>query len=741
MKRSLIVLVLMVLSLTAHSEDGSRLWLRYEPLQAEMAGIVAGSISSVHADLTQPSLAVAVDELQKAFQGFIGKNVPHTTRLQDRSVVLAVKGSRLATRLGINAELQGMHRDGFIIRPIVRNRQSYIVIASPTQVGVLYGVFHLLRTIKVGEFSPGMTIKSEPKFDLRMLNHWANLDGTIERGYAGPSIWRWDELPGVISPRYIEYARANASIGINGMTPNNVNADPLILSDEFLPKLKALADAFRPYGVRLFVSINFSSPRIIGGLPNSDPFEENVQQWWKTRVNDIYRLIPDFGGFLVKANSEGQPGPMDYGRTHVDGANMIAAALQPHGGIVIWRSFVYEPDGIDRANEAYLEFVPYDGLYAPNVIIQAKQGAVDFQPREPFSPKFGAMKKTALMVEFQITQEYTGFSNHLVFLAPQNEETLRAETYAFGPGSTVARMTDGTLLPNRINAIAGVSNIGAETNWTGHHFAQANWYAFGRQAWDHELSSEQIANEWIRMTFTSDPAFVEPVKQMMLSSWETVVNYMMPLGLHHIFGWDHHYGPEPWTDVAGARPDWLPRYYHQASKYGIGFNRTRSGSEHVDQYNQPLSDKFNDINTVPENLLLWFHHVPWDHKMKNGRTLWAEMAHKYQEGVDSVRSFQRTWDRMEELIDSERFRHVQSRLRIQSRDAIWWRDAVMLYFQTYSGMPIPHELERPIHDLEDMKRVRLPLRHFHYWLPHFYWKPAVRPNPADTRPEDPSRYF
>ena len=729
------------ISFTAVAEDGSRLWLRYEPLNTETANVLNRSVTSIQGDMTQPSIQAAVRELQMAFKGFTGVDIPVSTRATNNSIRLVVGGTRDADRLGLTSELKAMHRDGYLIRPITRNRITQIVIASPTQVGVLYGVFHWLRTVKTGQFNPGLIAKSEPKFDVRMLNHWANLDGTVERGYAGPSLILWDELPGVICPRYAEYARANASIGINGMTPNNVNADPLILSDEFLPKLKALADVFRPYGVRLYVSINFSSPRIIGGLPNSDPLEKSVQDWWKTRVSDIYRLIPDFGGFLVKANSEGQPGPMDYGRTHVDGANMIAAALKPHGGIVIWRSFVYEADDIDRANEAYIEFVPYDGLYADNVIIQAKQGAVDFQPREPFSPKFGAMKETALMVEFQITQEYTGFSNHLVFLAPQNEETLRAETYAFGPGSTVARMTDGTLLPDRINAIAAVSNIGRETNWTGHHFAQANWYAFGRQSWDHELSSAQIADEWVRMTFTNDPEFVKPVTNMMLSSWETVVNYMMPLGLHHIFAWDHHYGPEPWTDIPGARADWLPRYYHQASEKGIGFNRTRTGSGHVDQYNQPLSDKFNDINTVPENLILWFHHVPWDHKMRNGRTLWAELAHKYQEGVDSVRSYQKTWDRMERFVDPQRFKHVQSRLRLQSRDAIWWRDAVMLYFQTYSRMPIPHELERPIHDLEDLKRVKLPLRHFHYWLPHFYWTPALRQNLSDPRPIDPERYF
>jgi len=711
MMQKSIFLVLMVFSIFAYAEDGSRLWLRYEPLPAEQASRLGAAIQSVHADLTMASLAAGVEELQKAMKGFIGKELLHSPRLQGNSVVMVVAGSRLAARFGLNDELRAMHRDGFIIRPITRNRQSYLVIASPTQVGVLYGVFHLIRSIQIGEFTAQLSVKTEPHFDVRILNHWDNLNGTVERGYAGRSIWLWDELPGTLSPRYKAYARANASIGINAMTPNNVNADPLILSREYLYKVQALANVFRPYGVRMYLSINFASPMVLDGLPTADPLVPEVRQWWIDKVNEIYKLIPDFGGFLVKANSEGQPGPLDFGRTHVDGANMIAEALKPHGGIVMWRAFVYEPDGIDRAKEAYLEFVPYDGQYHPNVTIQAKSGPVDFQPREPFSPIFNGLRKTGVTVEVQITQEYTGWSDHLVYLGLQNTEMLKSETYAFGPGSTVARMTDGTLIPGRVSAFAGVANIGRDANWTGHHFAQANWYAFGRQGWDHELCPEKIADEWIRMTFTSDTAFRYPVREMMMSSLETVIDYMQPLGLHHIFAWDHHYGPEPWCYVPGARPDWLPRYYHQASEKGIGFNRTRTGSGAVDQYEQPLADRFNDIKTTPEIFLLWFHHVPWDHKMKSGKTLWDEMAHIYQRGVDSVRSFQKTWDRMEPFVDAERFRHVQSRLRKQIRSAVWWRDAVLLYFQTYSRMPIPHHLERPINDLEYYKQIRLPYLH------------------------------
>jgi len=692
-------------------EDGSRLWLRYEPVSDALSGKLAINVTSIFADTRNPSISLAAKELQDALYGFTGRQVAASRNLENGSLVLVTGGSALARRLGVAAELQKMHKDGYLIRQVRQGRRNFTVIASPTAVGVLYGTFHWIRTVQTGEYAPDMSIVTEPKFDLRMLNHWDNLNGTIERGYAGRSLWKWAELPGTISPRYAQYARANASVGINGMTPNNVNADPQILSDEYLLKLKALADIFRPYGIRLFVSANMASPAVLGGLPNSDPMEKEVREWWKNKVNDIYRLIPDFGGFLVKANSEGQPGPMDYGRTHADGANMLAEALKPWAGLVIWRAFVYDPGEVDRAKQALLEMKPFDGVFAENVIIQAKNGPVDFQPREPFSPIFAQMEKTPTMVELQITQEYTGFSNHLVFLGPQNEEALKFDTWARGEGTTVAEMTDGTFVPTRVTAIAGVANIGEDTNWCGHHFAQDNWYAFGRQAWDHELTSEKIADEWIRMTFNSNPEFLEPIKDMMLSSHETVVNYMMPLGLHHLFAWEHHYGPEPWCYVPGAREDWLPRYYHNASEKGIGFDRTRNGSGAVDQYHPPLNDMYNDIATCPENLLLWFHHVPWTHKMKNGRTLWDELCHKYQQGVDSVRSYQKTWDRLEAMVDSERHRHVQSRLRIQSRDAIWWRDAILLYFQTYSKLPIPYHLERPVHDLEDLKKIKLDMRH------------------------------
>ncbi len=711
MKRFVFLIWFFNVVVLVNAENGSRLWLRYETVPPSLGSELLEKITAIQHNSQNPSMIVAANELQEAMMGFTGARIPVVGKPDAPGILLVTANTRMARRLGLNAELRNMHPDGYLIKTARLNNVTHTIIASPTETGVLYGSFDWIRQIQSGNYDHQIIVKSEPHFDLRMLNHWDNLDGTIERGYAGYSLWKWDELADVLSPRYEQYARANASVGINASVPNSVNANPQVLTPEYLEKLKALADVFRPYGIQLFISVNFASPAALGYLPHSDPFDPAVQQWWKDKAKEIYRLIPDFGGFLVKANSEGQPGPMDYGRNHADGANMLAAALKPYGGLVIWRAFVYDPGDKDRAIQAFDEFMPFDGIFADNVIIQVKNGPVDFQPREPFSPLFGAMKETQVMMELQITQEYTGFSNHLVFLGSQNEEALKSDTWAYGEGSTVARVTDGTLIPHPVSAIAGVANTGEDTNWTGHHFGQANWYAFGRQAWNHTLTSEQIADEWIKATFTSNPDFLEPVKDLMLNSHEAVVNYMMPLGLHHLFAWGHHYGPEPWCDVPGAREDWLPRYYHKASEYGIGFDRTRNGSGAVDQYFPPLNDMYNNVETTPEEFLLWFHHLPWNHTMKNGRTLWDEMAFKYQEGVDSVRSFQKTWDRMEPFIDQERFRHVQSRLRTQVRDAVWWRDAIMLYFQTYSGLPIPYELERPVHDLEDLMKIQLDLKH------------------------------
>ncbi|WP_185116826.1 alpha-glucuronidase [Dysgonomonas massiliensis] len=676
MKKITIILYSLFLVLSyLKAEDGSRLWLRFDKAENTAANIVYMQ------KRYSATLAVAMQELKTYWKG------------QEVEFVVDKKLKNL--------------KDGYLIK----GYDQKITIYAGKDEGILYGAYHLLRLQQSKADVKNLDIEEKPSYDIRILNHWDNLDGTIERGYAGYSLWKWDELPNTLSPRYKEYARANASIGINATVLNNVNASPDILKAEYLEKVKALADVFRPYGLKVYLSVNFSSPKVIGGLENSDPLNKDVQKWWKEKAKEIYSLIPDFGGFLVKANSEGQPGPQDYGRTHADGANMLADVLKPYDGIVMWRAFVYNPNNEDRAKQAYMEFVPLDGQFRDNVIIQIKNGPVDFQPREPFAPLFGALKNTAEMVEFQITQEYLGFSNHLAYLAPLFKEALDSDTYSDGEGSTVAKLTDGTLRKQSKTAISAVSNIGADVNWCGHHFAQANWYAFGRLAWNHQLSSEQIADEWLKMTFNDDKNFVDPIKSLMLDSREAVVNYMMPMGLHHIFAWEHHYGPEPWCTIPGARADWLPAYYHNADKAGLGFDRTKTGSNAVAQYFPPLDGVYGNIATCPENLILWFHHVAWDYKMKNGRIMWDELCYKYDEGVQQVREFQKTWDRVEDFVDKQRFTEVQSKLKIQAKDAVWWKDACLLYFQTFSNRPIPYDIERPIHELDDLKKIKLDMKH------------------------------
>ena len=637
------------------AEDGSHLWLRL-PVNAH---------AEISAPRQSPTLNIAVEELQQAWKG-------------------------APVRLVIQKDKQ-LQAEGFRIR----HEDNKITLTSPTETGLLYAAYHLLRMQETGQNVVEAQTTENPAYNLRILNHWDNMDRTVERGYAGQSLWNWEELPNTLSDRYKEYARANASIGINGTVLNNVNASPKILSAEYLQKVKALADIFRPYGLRVYLSVNFASPMALNSLSTADPLDKEVIRWWKNKVKEIYRIIPDFGGFLVKANSEGQPGPCDFGRTHAEGANMLADALKPYKGIVMWRAFVYSPSDADRAKQAYLEFEPLDGQFRNNVIVQVKNGPIDFQPREPYSPLFGAMQHTPLMAEFQVTQEYLGHSNHLAYLAP-----MWKEFFEF-------------VAPASLKAVAGVANIGTDANWCGHTFAQANWYAFGRLAWQPSLSSGNIADEWLKQTFGSQPSDISAqLKKMMLDSHEAVVNYMMPLGLHHIFAWGHHYGPEPWCSIPGARPDWLPSYYHRADKQGIGFDRSSKGSNAVAQYPETLAKQYDNIDTCPEEYLLWFHHVPWSHRMKSGRSLWDELCHHYDNGVRQVRDFQKIWDAAEKYIDAERFHEVQSKLKIQARDAVWWKDACLLYFQEFSGMPIPYEIERPIHELKDLQKVHLPISNY-----------------------------
>ncbi|ROT22279.1 alpha-glucuronidase [Muribaculaceae bacterium Isolate-110 (HZI)] len=591
----------------------------------------------------------------------------------------------------IRVETRSRPSDGNDSYEITR-QDDRITITAPTDLGALYGAYHLARLSASGAHVPSH-ISESPAFALRILNHWDNLDGTIERGYAGRSMWKWDELPDVMSPRYADYARRNASIGINATVLNNVNASPLILSTPYLHKIKALADTFRPYGIKVFLSVNFATPMALDSLPTADPLDPAVQKWWKRKADEIYSLIPDFGGFLVKANSEGQPGPMDFGRTHAEGANMLARALRPHHGIVMWRAFVYSPIDADRAKQAYMEFQPLDGRFDPNVIIQIKNGPIDFQPREAYSPLFGAMPATPQMVEFQVTQEYLGHANHLAFLAPMWQEFF------------------SQVSPASLKAVAGVANVGDDPNMTGHPLADANWYAFGRLAWDPTLTPEAIAGEWI------DSRLIDPAEtpadirrsliDMFTTSRETVVDYMMPLGLHHIFAWGHHYGPEPWCDIEGARPDWMPSYYHRADKAGLGFDRTPSGSDAVSQYPDSLRSVYADISTCPENLLLWFHHVPWDHRMQSGRTMWQELCHRYATGAARAARYQHVWADARPYVSPAIWTDVNRRLITQARDAQWWKDACVLYFSQFSSQAPTPEVYPIHHTLPDLKHINL----------------------------------
>lgn len=552
------------------------------------------------------------------------------------------------------------------------------------------------------------------KFELRLLNHWDNPDGTIERGYAGRSIWKWEEIPAgkkqmpaTLKSRYEEYGRINQAYGINGTVLNNVNAKPMMLSRPMLQKTAKIADILRPYGIKVYLSINFASPKALGELNTADPLDSRVQAWWKKKADEIYKLIPDFGGFLVKANSEGEPGPMDYGRSHVDGANMLADALQPHGGIVMWRAFVYSAKGGDRANQAYDEFIGFDGMFKDNVIIQIKNGPIDFQPREPVSPLFFALKKTKMMVEFQITQEYTGGSIQTCFLAPMWREFF----------DTLNMVEDR----QPIVGVAGVANIGDADNWTANDLAMANWYAFGRLANDSEASSREIAEDFLSENFSKDPRFVRPMAQLLLKSREAVVDYMMPLGLHHIFAGGHHYGPEPWCNPKGWREDWLPRFYHRADTIGIGFNRTdhdepclagSAGSNNVAQYPEPLRTLYNNIGTCPENLLLWFHHVKWDHTMSNGLSLWDNLCYSYDRGVRQAHDFVTTWMAVKLYVKEDVYQRQLTRFQRQAKDAQWWRDACLLYFQTFANRPLPPDCPAPVHKLDDLMKYHLDIDNY-----------------------------
>ncbi|MGO4911028.1 alpha-glucuronidase family glycosyl hydrolase [Leeuwenhoekiella sp. W20_SRS_FM14] len=703
--KKLLFLIMLCVSMHSYSQDAYNLWLQYHPIQNEtLSKEYTAILNTVELRSTTPTSAVIKNELNIAVPAMLSINPNFAT--SSPTLLISKVADLSKTESEQLSSTQEIGSEGFYIKPIQVNKKKLLLITATTDKGLLYGTYYLLNQMQQNNSLQNIDVLENPQLQKRLLNHWDNLDRTVERGYAGFSIWDWHLLPEVIKKEYIDYARANASIGINGTVLNNVNASAEILEPFYLEKVKALADAFRPYGIQVYLTARFSAPIEIGGLETADPLNKEVRSWWNQKVKEIYTQIPDFGGFLVKANSEGQPGPNNYGRSHVDGANMLAEALEPHNGIVMWRAFVYsdeKPD--DRAKQAYTEFVPFDGTFKDNVLVQVKNGAIDFQPREPFHPLFGAMPNSSLMIEFQITQEYLGGISHLTFLPKLFEETLQEDTFRQGAGSTVAKVIDGSLSSKKLTGIAGVSNIGTAHNWTGHPFAQANWYGYGRLAWNPILKAENIAKEWLKMTFTSNPKFVEPMTRLLLNSREAAVDYRTPLGLHHIMAAGHHQGPGPWVDYLG-RADWNSVYYHKADKNGIGFDRTKTGSNALEQYAPELQERYNDPKTTPENYLLWFHHLPWDYTLNNGNTLWYNLAQHYQNGVEAVENMSTTWQQMKPYVGTDVFTETEMLLKLQLKEAQWWRDACLLYFQEFSQLEMPAFIPKAPHTLGYYKNFR-----------------------------------
>lgn len=678
------------------AEDGYRLWLRYdlltnEALKTNYQELFSGIISAEKGLVAK----TAIKELQDGLETMLGMEIPviPTTVSGGKTIVTGTLNSRALKSAFTALKLGELRPEGYAIFTYGDN--FYLIGADDR--GLLYGSFEFLRLVRNGKMNTGVKIVENPKVKVRILNHWDNLDRTIERGYAGFSIFNWHELPDYLDVRYTDYARANASIGINGAVVTNVNANALIFRSDYIEKFKALADVFRPYGVKLYLTARFSAPIELGGLKTADPLDPTVAAWWKKTVDEIYQKIPDFGGFLVKANSEGQPGPQQYNRNHADGANMLADAVAPHGGIVMWRAFVYSnEEPVDRAKQAYNEFVPLDGKFRKNVLVQVKNGPIDFQPREPIHPLFGAMPKTPVMMEFQITKEYLGQGTHLVGLSKMYEEVLKTDTYAKGQGSLVAKVIDGSLDGQGLTGMAGVANIGNSRNWTGNLFGQADWYAFGRLAWDPYLSSDTIFREWAELTF-DDEIVRKTAVRLLTDSHEYCVQYMTPLGLHHIMAANHHYGPGPWVSKM-PRADWTSVYYHKADSLGIGFDRTKTGTNALEQYAPGFARGLENPTQTDMKFLLWFHHVPWNSRLNTGRTLWDELCEQYQHGVSGVSSMLQDWSKLETVVDEGRFKQVKMHLIIQEKEAMWWRDACLSYFQTFSKMPIPAHIPKPKHD-------------------------------------------
>ena len=693
MNKSLLSFVGIFFVFLVTAQDGSSLWLGYSILENETErAAYAESLQFISFSDSTERMQLASKELQKGLQGLLGNSPHEKKKLPNQKGMYGVQ-------LQLDEDLT-LSKEGFEIEYTPQGT----TIKAKKDLGILYGVYAFLREMQLRKPEP-FTVVDQPKVKIRMLNHWDNANGTVERGYAGSSIWKWFELPYRLDPRYEDYARANAALGINGVTLNNVNASSRFLTSEYLEKIKALADVFRPYGIQIYISVNFRSPKTLGGLETSDPLDPAVRKWWKDKTREIHQYIPDFGGFLVKANSEGEPGPQDYGRTHKDGANMLADALQGYEGIVIWRAFVYkaDPNG-DRFKEAYKQFKPLDGTFDPKVIVQVKNGPIDFMPREPFHPLFGALPNTPLAMEFQITQEYLGQATHWVYLGGMYQECLRSDTYAKGPGSSVAKVIDGSLFEHEISLMAGVANTGSDANWTGHPMGQSNWYAFGRLAWNPEMDAATIAKEWVVQSLSRKEEAVSTLTDLMMSSHATYVKYTYPLGLHHMMGEGHHYGPQPWLDKSG-RPDWTSVYYHRASASGIGFDRTGKYSDALDLYHPEVQENWKDPQNCSLDYLLWFHHLPWDFKLSTGNILWDELIMRYYEGVAEVEQMNTRWESVESQIPSPIYENVRGRLKIQAKEALWWRDACTLYFKKFSQLPIPEGLTPPSRTLEEVKKL------------------------------------
>ncbi|KAA9132628.1 alpha-glucuronidase [Marinihelvus fidelis] len=705
-------MALMYTNTAMGAEDGYRLWLRYESLATTQAESLRSQARRVViASPRTATLEAAAGELRRGIEGLSAGAPIDVIDMPaegpgEGDVVIGTTGGDW--RGAPEQTEKAIGPGGYRVSSQAVHGGTYTAVEGQDQSGVLYGVFALLRALQSGNSIDSIELADHPRVGLRLLNHWDNLDRYVERGYAGQSLWDWWRLPDLVDPRYTDYARANASIGINGTVLNNVNAAAEVLTPRYIAKAAKLADVFRPWGIRVYLSARWSAPRDIGGLDTADPLDPAVRAWWAAKADEIYAAIPDFGGFLVKANSEGQPGPREYGRSHADGANMLAAALAPHGGVVMWRAFVYsETDPEDRVRQAYTEFKPLDGTFADNVLVQVKNGPLDFQPREPFHPMFGGMPGTPLMMEFQLTKEYLGFSTHLVYLGALWEEVLQTDTFAQGGGSTVAKVVDGRLDGHELTGIAGVANIGRDRDWSGSDFDQANWYAFGRLAWNPDGDAHVIAREWLQQTFSTDPAFVEPAAELMMRSREAVVNYMTPLGLTHIMGTGHHYGPAPWVDDLG-RPEWNPFYYHRADADGIGFDRTASGSNAVEQYHAPVGEQFGSLESVPDEYLLWFHRVPWDYRLRDGTTLWQALARQYDQGVGQAEAMRAEWETLGQHVDPVRRARVADYLDIQVREAKWWRDACLAYFQARSGLDWPDGVTPPPLTLDDYRAMQFP---------------------------------